>query len=134
MWHADLQLWHIESSSLTRGSNLGPLHWECEVLATGPPGRLLGGLILGLFYTTRPSLMQKSHSFTPPQEGTIPSTGRTKLGHQSRLKSQSAYRLQFQQPTPLSSKCKRNSNTECYENPGTEGTLCHLSQALMSGF
>ena len=22
-----------------QGSNLGPLHWECRVLATGPPGQ-----------------------------------------------------------------------------------------------
>ena len=22
-----------------QGSNLGPLHWECGVLATGPPGK-----------------------------------------------------------------------------------------------
>ena len=24
--------------AVDQGSNLGPLHWECEVLATGPPG------------------------------------------------------------------------------------------------
>ena len=24
-----------------QGSNLGPLHWECGVLATGPPGKSL---------------------------------------------------------------------------------------------
>ena len=27
------------STSLTRGWNLGPLHWEHRVLATGPPGK-----------------------------------------------------------------------------------------------
>ena len=24
-----------------QGSNLGPLHWECGVLSTGPPGKSL---------------------------------------------------------------------------------------------
>ena len=33
----DYYLWPMESSSLTRGLNLGPLHWEYAVLATGPP-------------------------------------------------------------------------------------------------
>ena len=29
-----------------QGSNLGPLHWECRVLATGPPGKsLIPGLL-----------------------------------------------------------------------------------------
>ena len=30
-------LWHVGSSSLTRDRTLGPLHWECRVLAPGPP-------------------------------------------------------------------------------------------------
>ena len=29
----------VGSTSLTRGWNLGPLHWEHRVLATGPPGK-----------------------------------------------------------------------------------------------
>ena len=28
----------VESSSLTRGLNPGPLHWACGILAAGPPG------------------------------------------------------------------------------------------------
>ena len=30
---------HVGSGSLTRDSNLGPLHRECRVLVTGPPGK-----------------------------------------------------------------------------------------------
>ena len=30
-------LWHAEFSSLTRGLNPGPLHWECRILITGLP-------------------------------------------------------------------------------------------------
>ena len=30
-------LWHVGSSSLTRDRTLGPLHWECRVLAARPP-------------------------------------------------------------------------------------------------
>ena len=29
----------MRSSSLTRDQTLGPLHWECRVLATGSPGK-----------------------------------------------------------------------------------------------
>ena len=37
-----LRIQHKESSSLPdQGSNLGPLHWECRVLDTGPSGRSL---------------------------------------------------------------------------------------------
>ena len=32
----NLQLQHVRSSSLGRELNLGLLHWECRVLATGP--------------------------------------------------------------------------------------------------
>ena len=37
--HANSWLWHDEPGSLTRDLNAGPLHWECLVLATGPPGK-----------------------------------------------------------------------------------------------
>ena len=44
----DLQLWHAGSivAACTiqfpdQGSNPGPLHWECRVLPTGPPGKSL---------------------------------------------------------------------------------------------
>ena len=30
-------LWHMRSSSLTRGGTQGPLHWDHEISATGPP-------------------------------------------------------------------------------------------------
>ena len=33
------------SSSLRRGSNLGPLHWEHRVLATGPPRESLNEIL-----------------------------------------------------------------------------------------
>ena len=32
-------LWQVGSA---KGLNPSPLHWECEVLATGPPGKSLG--------------------------------------------------------------------------------------------
>ena len=32
---------HAGSSSPNQGSNPGPLHWEHEVLPTGPPGKSL---------------------------------------------------------------------------------------------
>ena len=42
----DLLLWHVESLVVAcgiqfpdKGSNPGPLNWECGVLATGPPGK-----------------------------------------------------------------------------------------------
>ena len=30
-------LWHMRSSSLIRGGTQGPLHWDHEISATGPP-------------------------------------------------------------------------------------------------
>ena len=30
-------------------SNLGPLHWECEILAPGPPGKSQGQGISAVF-------------------------------------------------------------------------------------
>ena len=41
---------------LNQGSNLGPLHWECGVLATGPPGKSL---------LTRPSITFPIFLFLP---------------------------------------------------------------------
>ena len=41
----DLKLWQVASSS-DQGLNLAPLHWECRVLATGPPGKSLPVQIL----------------------------------------------------------------------------------------
>ena len=38
-------LWHEGSSSLTSDWTQPPLHWECIVLATGPPGKSLSLLI-----------------------------------------------------------------------------------------
>ena len=38
MQYANYYSWHVASGSLTR-LNLGPLHWECGVIATGPPGK-----------------------------------------------------------------------------------------------
>ena len=35
---------HVGSSSLARDGTWGPLPWECEVLATGSPGKSLLGL------------------------------------------------------------------------------------------
>ena len=35
----DLYLWHVGSSSLTRGQTQGLLHWAHRVLATGLPGK-----------------------------------------------------------------------------------------------
>ena len=32
---------HVGCNSLTRDWTQGPLHWECRVLPTGPPGRSL---------------------------------------------------------------------------------------------
>ena len=32
-------LWHVGSRSSTRNRTQAPLHLECEVLATGPPGK-----------------------------------------------------------------------------------------------
>ena len=29
-----------------QGSNPGPLHWECRVLTTGPPGKSLHGIFI----------------------------------------------------------------------------------------
>ena len=37
--HANSQLWHARSSSLTRDGTPAPLHWELGVLATGTPGK-----------------------------------------------------------------------------------------------
>ena len=31
---------------LDQGSDLGPLNWECAILATGPPGKSLSGVLL----------------------------------------------------------------------------------------
>ena len=42
----DLQLQHVGSSFPDKGLNPGPLHWECRVLATEPPGKSLGGFLL----------------------------------------------------------------------------------------
>ena len=40
--HADSQLWHACRIQFPdQGSNPGPLHWECGVLPTGPPGKSL---------------------------------------------------------------------------------------------
>ena len=35
----NLQLWYVESSSLTKDQTQDPLHWEHGTLATGPPGK-----------------------------------------------------------------------------------------------
>ena len=37
MWALQSSLQHVGSYSLTRDQTLGPLHWKCGVLATGPP-------------------------------------------------------------------------------------------------
>lgn len=42
----DLQPWHLGSGSLTKGLNLGLLHWQCEVSATGRQGRSCGEFFL----------------------------------------------------------------------------------------
>ena len=40
LWHANSQLLHAcEIQFRNQGSNLGPPHWECGVLPTGPPGK-----------------------------------------------------------------------------------------------
>ena len=33
--------WHVESYFPDQGSNLHPLHWKCQVLTTGLPGKSL---------------------------------------------------------------------------------------------
>ena len=38
---------HVGSSSLTRDRTRGPLHWECEVLSTTPPGK-------SFFFSSKP--------------------------------------------------------------------------------
>ena len=43
-------------SSLTRDGTGGPLHWECEVLTTGPPGKSLSFESLGSDLTWLPSV------------------------------------------------------------------------------
>ena len=37
-----------------QGSNTGPLHWECRVLATGPPGKSLVCVCVFVFNITKP--------------------------------------------------------------------------------
>ena len=56
--HANSQLWHAGSSSLTRDGTPAPLHWELGVLATGPPGESQ----THCFLTAFPSCLQ---SFLP---------------------------------------------------------------------
>ena len=41
MRHVNSQLQHGGSNFLTRVQTLGPLHWECRVLATRSPGKSL---------------------------------------------------------------------------------------------
>ena len=41
-----LYLQHVGSSSPTRDRTWGPLPWEHEVLATGPPGKVPAPLLL----------------------------------------------------------------------------------------
>ena len=39
-WHVNSQLWHARGIQFPdQGSNPGPLHWECGVLTTVPPGK-----------------------------------------------------------------------------------------------
>ena len=52
-WDFRSSLWHVGSSSLTQGSNPGPLPWELGVLATELPGKspaLLAVITMGWFY------------------------------------------------------------------------------------
>ena len=60
-WDFRSSLRHVGSSSLTRGSNPGPLPWELGVLATEPPGKsptLLAVITVDWFY--RCALVRKS--------------------------------------------------------------------------
>ena len=43
------QLWHVKSSSLNQGLNLGPWHWEHGILATGLLGKSLHPMFKTLF-------------------------------------------------------------------------------------
>ena len=52
-WDFRSSLWHVGSSSLTQGSNPGPLPWELGVLATEPPAKysaLLAVITMDWFY------------------------------------------------------------------------------------
>ena len=44
LWHIHCYFWHVGSSFLTRNGTWAPLHWECRVLVTGPPGKSLNFL------------------------------------------------------------------------------------------
>ena len=46
LWHVNSQLRHTCGIQFPdQGSNLGPLHWECRVLSTVPPGKSLNILL-----------------------------------------------------------------------------------------
>ena len=61
MW--DFQLQQERSSSPSRDQTQGRLHWECGVLATGPPGKFLDGQIFtnaAFIYPLAPCLFPDS--------------------------------------------------------------------------
>ena len=52
-----------------QGSNLVPLHWECGLLATGPPGKSPHSILLG------PRSSSSLHFFFPLSVFSLPSCG-----------------------------------------------------------
>ena len=73
----DLQLQHVGSSFPDQRSNLGPLHWEHGVLATGPPGK--SPLSCQNFNSTKFSLDQPGCSLFHPLTPKLDSSERVQM-------------------------------------------------------
>ena len=58
---ARFQLWHVGSSSLTRDGSPGSLHWEHDLLITGPPGKSPNDIFLIINHNI--TVCEKIHSW-----------------------------------------------------------------------
>ena len=61
------------------GSNLGPLHWECEVSATGPPGK--SPKFFSVIYILLKVKSNLLNTRTTPQEPCLEKFSLLCLGH-----------------------------------------------------